>query len=368
MNEESEIRNVPFFIFRDIKKKRMRKIILMCNKKKQKKMLLKSLNIKFIYEEENKKNVNIHIDNFLPLSINRNMSIKKNNKDIIYDDNSCNLYDINKLKIEKMKKIIKDFFYDIFLFCVNKNLSIKEISTFLSIKKYIFYKYIFKCENIINLFLQYKQIMLSHCINRIPNSIKVFSFSSLHILLKYSVRNFFKNYAFYKYIFTPHYKISFQCIHKNFNYLEIANRDSLQICSDDVATCQEIKILESQEYLKGLLTSRVGFMDDYHDKSSVDNFLEIFQTHLNMYDIKKDCEQFEINKYEQRRDIEKAFSLIKNNILHKYDEKKKEEKKKDKDKLIRRVQNMYDDVENKIMSSLKKILDITNNDEEQEKC
>ncbi|SOV81592.1 conserved Plasmodium protein, unknown function [Plasmodium sp. gorilla clade G3] len=369
MSEESEIRNAPFFLFHDIQKKRMREIILMCNKKKQKKMLLKSLNIKFIYEEKNKKRVKTHVDNFLPLSINRDMALIKNYKDnILYDDNYCDLYDINKLKIEKMKKIIKDFFYDIFLFCVSKNLSIKEISTFLSIKKYIFYKFISKCENIINLFLQYKQIMLSHCINRIPNFIKVFSFSSLHILLKYSVRTFFKNYSFYKYIFTPNYKICFQCTDKNSYYLEIENRDTPQICCDDVATCEEIKILESEEYLKRLVTSSVGFIDDYDDnKNKGNNFLEVFQKHLNIFDIKKDYVHFKINKYEQRKDIEKAFIYIKNNILQKYDERRRE-KKKDNDKLIRRVQNMYGEVENRILSSLKKILDITNYDNEQEKC
>ncbi|CAC9699274.1 conserved Plasmodium protein, unknown function [Plasmodium sp. DRC-Itaito] len=367
MTGESNIENASFFLFHDIKKKRMREIILMCNKKKQKKMLLKSLNIKFIYEEKNKKRVKIHIDNFLPLSINRDIEITKNYKDIIYDDNYCNLYDINKLKIEKIKNIIKDFFYDIFLFCVSKNLSIKEISTFLSIKKYIFYKFIFKCENIIDLFLQYKQIMLSHCINRIPNFIKVFSFSSLHILLKYSVRTFFKNYSFYKYIFTPNYKICFQCIDKDSYYFEIDNRDTPQICFDDVATCQEINILGSEGYLKGLVTSSVGFIDNYDDKNRGNNFLEAFQKHLIIFDIKKDHVHFKINKYDQRTDIEKAFSHIKNNILGKYDERRRG-KKKDNEKLIRIVQNMYGDVENKIMASLKKILDSTNYDEENEKC
>ncbi|KOB87798.1 hypothetical protein PFDG_04306 [Plasmodium falciparum Dd2] len=367
MSEENNIRKGPSFVFHDIKKKRMREIILMCNKKKQKKMLLKSLNIKFIYEEKNKKRVKIHVDNFLPVSINSDMEIIKKYKEILYDDNYCNIYDINKLKIGKMKKILKDFFYDIFLFCVSKNLTIKEISTFLSIKKYIFYKFIYKCQNIINLFLEYKQIMLSHCINRVPYFIKVFSFSSLHILLKYSIRSFFKNYSFYKYIFTPNYKICFLCIHKNSYYSEIEKEDTSQICFDDVSTCQEINILGSEEYLRGSVTSSVGFIDNYDDKNRGNNFLEIFQKHMNIFDIKKDDVHFKINKYEQRIDIEKAFSHIKNNILQKYDERRRE-KKKDNDKLIRRVQNMYDDVENKIMSSLKKILDITNYDEEREKC
>ncbi|KOB62426.1 hypothetical protein PFHG_04148 [Plasmodium falciparum HB3] len=350
MSEENNIRKGPSFVFHDIKKKRMREIILMCNKKKQKKMLLKSLNIKFIYEEKNKKRVKIHVDNFLPVSINSDMEIIKKYKEILYDDNYCNIYDINKLKIGKMKKILKDFFYDIFLFC-----------------KYIFYKFIYKCQNIINLFLEYKQIMLSHCINRVPYFIKVFSFSSLHILLKYSIRSFFKNYSFYKYIFTPNYKICFLCIHKNSYYSEIEKEDTSQICFDDVSTCQEINILGSEEYLRGLVTSSVGFIDNYDDKNRGNNFLEIFQKHMNIFDIKKDDVHFKINKYEQRIDIEKAFSHIKNNILQKYDERRRE-KKKDNDKLIRRVQNMYDDVENKIMSSLKKILDITNYDEEREKC
>lgn len=218
--------DVKFFTYIDIRKKDMRKIITMCNKKKQKKILIKKLKMNFgernIKINANKKKTFLRINNFLPVGISNEQTIEEiendqenfrkvwmeKNTTCLYD---LSLYNIDKMKKKKMEKIVTDLFYNTLIYCIGINLSIREISTFLSIQKYIFLKLVNGYENIINIFLQFKNIILKHSINRKPNYIKIFSYSSIKLLIKYSMNNFFKKFAFYKFIFNPIYKINFEC-------------------------------------------------------------------------------------------------------------------------------------------------------------
>ncbi|VTZ69419.1 CLAMP domain-containing protein, putative [Plasmodium chabaudi chabaudi] len=374
--EESDIK---FFTYIDIKKKDMRKIITMCNKRKQKKILMKKLNMDFgeknIKINANTKKAFLRINNFLPVGINneemendqedfRKVWMEKNTINCLYD---LSLYNMNKVKKRKMKKIVTDLFYNILIYCIGINLSIREISTFLSIQKYIFLKLVNGYENIINLFLQFKNIILKHSINRKPNYIKIFSYSSTKLLIKYSINNFFKKFAFYKFIFNPIYKINFEC--------QTNQIFDLNICDDKCYDIRDVEKLndtiqfynfenaEELNRVKDLVKLNVGSVSNFENKNN-DSFEKEFQNYLDKYNIKKDLNIFEVNKYKTDKNLQKVFNNIKkkSNCPTKFCENCETQKKKNfekdtsKEQIIKKANNLYSDLEERVITRLNRLL------------
>ncbi|ETB61118.1 hypothetical protein YYC_02039 [Plasmodium yoelii 17X] len=386
-----EEKDVKFFTYIDIRKKDMRKIITMCNKKKQKKILIKKLKMnfgeKYIKINENKKKTFLRINNFLPVGINNEQTIEeiendqenfrkvwmeKNTTTCLYD---LSLYNIDKMKKKKMKKIVTDLFYNTLIYCIGINLSIREISTFLSIQKYIFLKLVNGYENIINLFLQFKNIILKHSINRKPNYIKIFSYSSTKLLIKYSINNFFKKFAFYKFIFNPIYKINFECQTNQIFDFCICD-DQLYDIRDTEKSNDNIKIynFESPEELdrvKHLVKLNVGNVTNFENKNNDnfenknnDNFEKEFQNYLDKYNIKKGLNIFEVNKCKTDKNLQKVFNSIKKKSDYptKFCENCQAQKKKNlekdisKEQLIKKVNNLYNDLEERVITRLNILL------------
>ncbi|CRH00686.1 conserved Plasmodium protein, unknown function [Plasmodium relictum] len=356
-NEDGK-NKTEFFVCADISKKKMRKIIITTDRKKQKELLIKNLNIKFnINKKEIKKKekMMIPIDNFLPKELNNeSINVKKSKNE--FEDLEY-LYNLNILKKQKMIKIVYDFFYNILLFCINKNLSLAEISTFLSIKKYIFFKFVNDCQNLINLFLDFKKIMLRHSINRIPYYVKVFSYSSLELLIRYSLKTFFKNFYLYKFIFNPTYKIYFECIDNNSTICEMEDLKNNDIISYSLNSPDNIK------YIKDLIRLNVGCVNNLKAKElNEDVFIKELQKYFDKFNIKNDYIVSEINQFKKDKNLERVFRHIKSNhpneINSLNDEKKDEvhEKLINKEKLIKRVDNLYNDLESRIVSRLNKFL------------
>ncbi|CRG94030.1 conserved Plasmodium protein, unknown function [Plasmodium gallinaceum] len=359
LKNEDEKNKTEFFVCADINKKKMRKIIISTDKKKQKKLLIKSLHINFNMnknEKNKKEKLMISIDNFLPKELNNeSINIKKNKNE---DEDLEYLHSLNTLKKQKMMKIVCDFFYNILIFCINKNLSLVEISTFLSIKKYIFFKFVNSCQNIINLFLEFKKIMLKHSINRIPYYVKVFSYSSLDLLIRYSFKTFFKNFSFYKFIFNPSYKIYFECIDNNSTICEEKDFNK-----NDDAIPYNLNTPDNINYIKDLIRLNVGSISNLKQKEiNKDSPIKEIQKYLYKFNIKNDYIVFEINEFKKDKNLQRIFNDMKNNNdqIHSMNDKKKSElqheKSINKDKLIKRVDNLYNDLERRIVSNLNQLL------------
>ncbi|CAD2109038.1 conserved Plasmodium protein, unknown function [Plasmodium vinckei] len=375
--------HVKFFTYIDIKKKDMRKIITMCNKRKQKKVLMKKLKMDFgdkhIKITENTKKTFLRINNFLPAGINNEQTIEemendqeyfrkvwmeKNNTTCLYD---LSLYNINKIKKRKMKKIVTDLFYNILIYCIGINLSIREISTFLSIQKYIFLKLVNGYENIINLFLQFKNIILKHSINRKPNYIKIFSYSSTKLLIKYSMNNFFKKFAFYKFIFNPIYKINFECQTNQIFDLDICDDKCYDIRGteklNDNIQFYNFENVEEMNRAKDLVKLNVGSVTNFENKNN-DSFEKEFQNYLDKYSIKKDLHIFEVNKYKTDKNLQKVFNSIKKKSSYptkfcencEAQKKKNFEKDTSKEQIIKKANNLYNDLEDRVITRLNLLL------------
>ncbi|SCM24237.1 conserved Plasmodium protein, unknown function [Plasmodium berghei] len=374
--------DVKFFTYIDIRKKDMRKIITMCNKKKQKKILIKKLKMNFgernIKINANKKKTFLRINNFLPVGISNEQTIEEiendqenfrkvwmeKNTTCLYD---LSLYNIDKMKKKKMEKIVTDLFYNTLIYCIGINLSIREISTFLSIQKYIFLKLVNGYENIINIFLQFKNIILKHSINRKPNYIKIFSYSSIKLLIKYSMNNFFKKFAFYKFIFNPIYKINFECQTNQIFDFDICDDQCYDI-RDTEKLNEKIKFYnfenaEELDRVKDLVKLNVGNVSNFENKNN-DNFEKDFQNYLDKYNIKKGLNIFEVNKYKNDKNLQKVFNSIKkkSNYPTKFCENCEAQKKKNlekdisKEQLIKKINNLYNDLEERIITRLNILL------------
>ncbi|KEG02450.1 conserved Plasmodium protein, unknown function [Plasmodium vinckei vinckei] len=378
-----EENHVKFFTYIDIKKKDMRKIITMCNKRKQKKVLMKKLKMDFgennIKITEKTKKTFLRINNFLPVGINneptieemendqecfRNVWMEKKTTTCLYD---LSLYNINKIKKRKMKKIVTDLFYNILIYCIGINLSIREISTFLSIQKYIFLKLVNGYENIINLFLEFKNIILKHSINRKPNYIKIFSYSSTKLLIKYSMNNFFKKFAFYKFIFNPIYKINFECQTNQIFDLDIFDDKCYDIRSmeklNDNIQFYNFENVEEMNRVKDLVKLNVGSVTNFENKNN-DNFEKEFQNYLDKYSITKNLNIFEVNKYKTDKNLQKVFNSIKKKSSYptkfcencEAQKKKNFEKDTSKEQIIKKANNLYTDLEERVITRLNLLL------------
>ncbi|SBS96113.1 conserved Plasmodium protein, unknown function [Plasmodium malariae] len=341
--------NTIFFTCTDISEKDMRKIIIMNNKKNQKKLLLEKLKITFNISQEmkigEKYKVKVCIDDFLPPGLNtEKKKLKKSTTDIIDNIKEYSLYNPNEGQKKKMKKIICDFFYNILLYCVKKNVSIVEISTYLSIKKYMFFKFVSGSESMINLFLDFKNIMFKHSINRPPHYVKIFSYSSLKMLIKYSLNTFFRNFSFYNFIFRPTYKIKFESYPNDFPDFEATPTTYFD---DDNVLC-DLNTSTGVDTTKELLRLTVGSINHLHPSEQGEEvFFKELQTYFDKYDIKNKPDVFEIETYNKKDTNMKKFlkdvrSIVINDEEHPMigkDISKREtiEKGFTKDKLIRRV-------------------------------
>lgn len=372
------------FFCADINKKKMRKIIITSNRRKQKKMLLNNLCISFNTEKKSEKGkmetkqnkTKIHVVNFLPqdLSEEKEALLKKKKENLNSKNlenvqhlenfqNSEYILTIYELKKQKMIKIIYDFFYNILLFCINKNLSLVEISTFLSINKYIFFKLINTCPNITTLFLEYKAIMLNHSISRLPYSVKVFSFSSFKLLIKYSLNTLFKHFPFYKYIFNPSHKIYFECIDINDSY---EKKCIDNYCADDINITDDVTSLslsckDNVDYVQDLIKLKIGCVNNLNsDEEKKNSFIKEFKTYLEMFHIKNDSVVFEVNNFHKVHNIDQIIKQIKKEQVNTTVDLTQEDIQKNKTKitehnkeqLVKKINLLYKDLENRIMCQL----------------
>lgn len=365
-NEPRKEMDRKFFLCADISKKKMRRIILIDDRKRQKKLLIKSLNIQFngYLQEGNtdkKTSIKIEVDNFLPNELNSRVSSSKKEKDKCEDTEY--IYQMYILKREKMIKIIYDFFYNILLFCIKKNLSLKEISTFLSIKKNVLMKLINNCQNIIDLFVDFKRTMLVHSIRRIPFSIKVFSFASLQLLINYSLNTFFKHFSWYKFIFTPSYKIYFECVDTSIGKSQYESTD-IKI-TDEAWSCNANE--DNIEIIKEILNLNVGDLcsfESFEQNNEDDTVQNEISTYFAKAGLGRDGVMFEMNTLKNEPILEKIVKQIQNNeetkeTVIKEDEHIKELKQLliNKEKLIKKMEHIYKDVEDRILSRLNEILE-----------
>ncbi|SBS93444.1 conserved Plasmodium protein, unknown function [Plasmodium ovale curtisi] len=385
----------------DIKKKEMRKIIIMSNRKRQKRTLLEKLNIRLNIENDYNRitfdKVVLDVDNFLPNGVNNEKNIleiynfgkKKKTK-----PKELSICSINNMRKKKIKKIVGDLFHNILLFCIRKNLSIVEISTFISIQKYVFLKFIYNCDNIKNIFLELKNILLRHSINRAPYHVKIFSYTSAKMLLNYSLKMFFKNFSFYKFIFNPTFSIHFGCeldhvlgfemdaAKETTTRAEATTDDGVVadgmsstpgpcFLDDDSVYCS-LSTNDGAKLVKDLLKLNTGSINTVcpsaNGESGEDVFMKEIQQYFDTFFIKNDPIVFEINKCKRDRNLQRVFTKIKNNTTPRISlmgndingKEQSSEKFFSKEQLTKRVDSLYSDLEGRVISRLNMLLNGNN--------
>ncbi|GAW81586.1 hypothetical protein, conserved [Plasmodium gonderi] len=380
IDENGKRRVEEFLTCSDISKHNMRKIIVMNDKRKQKMTLLKKLNIHFnsthemVMKREKKKKIKLIIDNFLPIGLNGEM---EQSKKFIYRnvissregyspqsvqngiiensassvDNESDVYHMSHMKRKKMKKILYDFFYNTLIFCIKKNLSVVEISTYMSIQKNIFFKFVSGNDNVVNLFSYFKNIMLHHSINRSPNYVKVFSYSSLKLLMKYTLNTFFKHFFLYKFIFRPIYQITFEGKDDEFDQLEMAE----EICFNEDALICTLDTHPGRDHVRELVNLSVGEINDVKfGESREDVFAKELLTYLDKFQIQKEPSTFEINKCKKNKNLQKLYKRVENyNQVEDREKKGPEKYNSYRDSFTReKMDNLYNDLEARIIHRL----------------
>eukprot|EP00366_Plasmodium_knowlesi_P003718 XP_002261215.1 hypothetical protein, conserved in Plasmodium species [Plasmodium knowlesi strain H] len=271
-----------FLTCADIKKHEMRKIIVISDRKAQRRELIKKLHIHFRRTDEKskrgkRKNAKLAIYDFLPVGLNDEVlearkfeqrnpvtlegvhtpCVVKNgvtSDSIRSEYESSHLYSTNVMRRKKMKKIVNDFFYNTLRYCISRDLSVVEISTYLSIMKYIFLKVVYGGRShVVELFAEFKKVMLHHSINRSPSCVKIFSYTSLRVLIKYALNTFFRNFFFYKFIFLPIYDIHFDGGFDDLEKLENEEDDDDDIGFDEDATVCSLDTPSGGDYVRKLL-------------------------------------------------------------------------------------------------------------------
>ncbi|SBT77484.1 conserved Plasmodium protein, unknown function [Plasmodium ovale] len=371
----------------DIGKKEMRKIIIMSNRKRQKRTLLEKLNISLNIEDDYNRVTNdkvvLDVNNFLPNGVNNKKNIleihnfekKKKTK-----PKELSICSINNMRKKKIKKIIGDLFHNILLFCIRKNLSIVQISTFISIQKYVFLKFIYNCDNIKNIFLELKNILLRHSINRAPYHVKIFSYTCAKMLLNHSLKIFFKNFSFYKFIFNPTFSIHFGCELDHVLGFEMgAQREaatSAEAMTDDgvavdgMGSTPSSCFLDDDSVYCSLINtgSIITVCPSANGESGENVFMKEIQQYFDTFFIKNDPIVFEINKYKQDRNLQRVFTKIKNNTTPRMSlmgddingKEQTSEKIFSKEQLTKRVDSLYSDLEGRVISRLNMLLNGNN--------
>ncbi|EUD64776.1 hypothetical protein C922_04812 [Plasmodium inui San Antonio 1] len=325
-----------FLTCADINKHEMRKIIVISDRRTQRRALIKKLNIHFRSKDEiakrgKIKKAKLSIDDFLPVGLNGEVveGKKFQQRDVVSlegkhfpfgmangvtshrvrsECDSFDVYSTNVMRRKKMKKIVSDLFSNTLTYCISRDLSIVEISTYLSIMKYIFFKLVNeRGGHIVDLFAELKKVMLHHSVNRSPSCVKIFSYSSLRLLIKYALNTFFRNFFFYKFIFVPIYDIHFESGIEDLGKLEM--HDEIGFDEDD-AICS-LDTPSGGDYVRRLLNLHVGEINHLtFGESSEDAFIREVQNRLSRFEIGKEPVTFQTNKSKENRNLKKLCKRV----------------------------------------------------------
>ncbi|CAI7721185.1 CLAMP domain-containing protein, putative [Plasmodium vivax] len=373
-----------FLTCADINKQEMRKIIIISDRKTQRRTLMKKLNIHFRSKDElarrgQSKKAKLAIDDFLPVGLNgevveetpseqRNVGSLEGEhppcgapKGVTSHSDrrecdSCDVYSINLMRRKKMKKIIKDLFYNTLTYCISKNISVVEISTFLSIFKHIFFKLVNGGGHVVDLFAEFKKVMLQHSVNRSPSCVKIFSYSSLRLLMKYALNTFFRNFFFYKFIFVPIYDTHFA---GGVDHLEGVDDFGRLETDDEVGFDEEAAVCSLDtpsggDYVRRLLTLHVGEINHLtFGKSSEDAFEREMQDRFSRFEIQKEPITFETNKCKENKNLKKLCKRVESG--GQVDGKGKKGKEKwsaSEGYLIGKMDSLYRDLEARMVKRL----------------
>ncbi|ANQ09166.1 Uncharacterized protein PCOAH_00032200 [Plasmodium coatneyi] len=368
-----------FLTCADINKHEMRKIIVISDRKTQRRALIKKLNIHFRSKDEiakkgKSKKAKFSIDDFLPVGLNDEVVEAKRfeqgnvvslegehspygvqngvtSDSIISECDSCDVYSTNMMRRKKMKKIVNDLFYNTLTYCISRDLSVVEISTYLSIMKHIFFKLVNGGgAHVVDLFAEFKKVMLRHSINRSPSCVKIFSYSSLKLLMKYALNTFFRNFFFYKFIFVPIYDIHFDGGVDHLGKFEMDD----EIGFDEDATVCSLDTPSGGDYVRRLLNLHVGEINNLPvGKSSEDAFTREVEDVFNKFEIQKEPITFETNKCKENKNLKKLCKRVESSGQVDVGGKKGQEKwSSSEEYLIGKMDNLYRDLEARIVKRL----------------
>ncbi|GAB67112.1 hypothetical protein PCYB_111330 [Plasmodium cynomolgi strain B] len=325
-----------FLTCADINKNEMRKIIVISDRKTQRRVLIKKLNIHFRSKDEiarkgKSKKAQLAIDDFLPAGLNGEVveakkfeepnvvSLEGENspcgvqngvtsQSVRSECDSFDVYSTNMMRRKKMKKIANDLFYNILTYCISRDLSVVEISTYLSIMKYIFFKLVNGGGHVVDLFSEFKKVMLHHSVNRSPSCVKIFSYSSLRLLMKYALNTFFRNFFFYKFIFVPIYDIHFEGgVVDDLGKLEMDDENGFD---EDAVICS-LDTPSGGEYVRRLLNLHVGEINFLtFGKSYEDAFTREVQDRFDKFEIEKESVTFQTNKCKENKNLKKLCKRV----------------------------------------------------------
>ncbi|KJP87966.1 hypothetical protein AK88_02400 [Plasmodium fragile] len=398
-----------FLTCADINKHEMRKIIIISDRKTQRRTLIKKLNIHFRSKDEiarkgKGKKVRLVVDDFLPVGLNgevveaekceqgRVLNLEEEHSScgvqngvtshgVRRECDSGDVYSTNLMRRKKMKKIVHDLFYNTLTYCIRRDLSVVEISTYLSIMKYIFFKLVNGGGHAVDLFAEFKKVMLHHSINRSPSYVKIFSYSSLRLLMKYALNTFFRNFFFYKFIFVPIHDIHFEgdVVH-DLRKLdmddEVGFEDDDEMCTVDTPSGADyVRRLLNLVHVSNCFTRNDDLSSRKHaqpfssavhvgeinhlifGKSSEDAFIREVEDLFHKFEIQKEVVTFETNKCKENKNLKKLFKRMESCGQEDETGKNGQEKWNASEeyligKVRRMMDNLYHDLEARIVKRL----------------
>ncbi|CAM9380516.1 unnamed protein product, partial [Phaeothamnion confervicola] len=104
--------------------------------------------------------------------------------------------------LDELEEVVLDFHFYNYAFCKERGFNALKTSTFLSIAKEIFDKDMASSVQSMELsFLRFKELLLTHSVQRPPWSIGVFGAGDVRDVVDYSLTSYFRHFGLYKALF-----------------------------------------------------------------------------------------------------------------------------------------------------------------------
>uniref|UniRef100_A0A7S2SS91 Uncharacterized protein n=1 Tax=Rhizochromulina marina TaxID=1034831 RepID=A0A7S2SS91_9STRA len=105
----------------------------------------------------------------------------------------------------EQKEVVEEFYFYCYAFCKESGFDASKTSTFMSIAKATFHddrsRDEFSC-GMKQSFARFKELVLSHAVNRSPWAVRVFSEDDVARIISYMLNSYFRHFKMYKLIFT----------------------------------------------------------------------------------------------------------------------------------------------------------------------